>query len=82
MPVNMDPQKRRKKPAVPGTQQEAAQAPAGNAQANPASAQQPAPSPKDGKLGEITERDRELALAEAELKHLWDATEVIDMDKW
>jgi hypothetical protein len=30
----------------------------------------------------VTERDREQALADAEWKNLWDATEVIDMDKW
>lgn len=31
---------------------------------------------------ESTDRDREHALADAEWKNLWDATEVIDMDKW
>ena len=31
-------------------------------------------------FGEDTEADREKAIAEAELKNLWDATEVIDMD--
>ena len=31
---------------------------------------------------EPNERDREYALADAEWKNLWDATEVIDMDKW
>jgi predicted trehalose synthase len=35
------------------------------------------PSPS---LGIETEEDREKALADAELKNLWDATEVIDMD--
>ena len=29
-----------------------------------------------------TKEDREKALADAETKNLWDATEVIDMDKW
>ncbi|MEX5214649.1 MAG: hypothetical protein NW703_10845 [Nitrospiraceae bacterium] len=29
-----------------------------------------------------TKEDREKALADAEAKNLWDATEVIDMDKW
>lgn len=38
------------------------------------------PAPKE--LGEETPEDRERALAEAEWKNLWDATEVIDMDKW
>lgn len=32
-------------------------------------------------FGEETETDREKDLADAELKNLWDATEVIDMDK-
>jgi hypothetical protein len=32
-------------------------------------------------FGEETEVDREKDLADAELKNLWDATEVIDMDK-
>ncbi|MCC6965456.1 MAG: hypothetical protein IT391_04130 [Nitrospira sp.] len=34
------------------------------------------------RFGEDTEADREKAIAEAELKNLWDATEVIDMDSW
>ncbi len=34
------------------------------------------------RFGEDTEADREKARAEAELKNLWDATEVIDMDTW
>ena len=34
------------------------------------------------RFGEDTEADREKAIAEAELKNLWDATEVIDMDTW
>lgn len=29
-----------------------------------------------------TKEDQEKALADAENKNLWDATEVIDMDKW
>jgi hypothetical protein len=42
------------------------------------------PKPQNGqqKFGEETEADREKALADAEWKNLWDATEVIDMDKW
>lgn len=32
-------------------------------------------------FGEETEADREKDLADAESKNLWDATEVIDMDK-
>lgn len=34
------------------------------------------------RFGEDTEADREKAIADAELKNLWDATEVIDMDTW
>ncbi len=34
------------------------------------------------RFGEDTEADREKAIAAAELKNLWDATEVIDMDSW
>jgi len=37
---------------------------------------------KPAELGKETERDREYDLADAEWKNLWDATEVIDMDKW
>ncbi|KXK02760.1 MAG: hypothetical protein UZ03_NOB001001851 [Nitrospira sp. OLB3] len=33
-------------------------------------------------FGEETEEDREKAIADAERKNLWDATEVIDMDNW
>lgn len=36
--------------------------------------------PKLDPLGQETDRDRELALTDAEWKNLWDATEVIDMD--
>ncbi|MGC4095492.1 MAG: hypothetical protein QM706_00095 [Nitrospira sp.] len=68
MPVNMDPSKKRRRP------------------------QPTIASPEDGRtdttstsphptFGEDTEADREKDLAEAELKNLWDATEVIDMDK-
>lgn len=34
------------------------------------------------RFGEDTDADREKAIADAELKNLWDATEVIDMDTW
>lgn len=69
MPVNMDPsKKRRKSPAKEIDKQIAAQS------------QQPS---KAGALpDEPSDRDREHALADAEWKNLWDATEVIDMDKW
>jgi hypothetical protein len=33
-------------------------------------------------FGEESEEDRQKSLADAELKNLWDATEVIDMDTW
>ncbi len=67
MPVNMDPSKKRRRTSL-------ATSPAhGN---TPASAVPPAPA-----FGEETEADREKALADAECKSLWDATEVIDVDK-
>jgi hypothetical protein len=70
MPVNKDPKKRRR-----ATQPEAesAQAEAGS---------HPAAEAKPQGSFEETEADREKALADAEWKNLWDATEVIDMDKW
>jgi hypothetical protein len=45
----------------------------------PAAPAQTAAHSKD--LGEETAEDKEKALADAEWKNLWDATEVIDMDK-
>ena len=41
-------------------------------------------SPPSGKkqFGDETEEDRVKALADAENKNLWDATEVIDMDRF
>ncbi len=69
MPVNMDPNKRRRKPK----------------DAPEASTDSTADSPKSvgpNEFGQESETDRQKALAEAELKNLWDATEVIDMDKW
>jgi hypothetical protein len=39
------------------------------------------PSSSPSPFGEETEADREKELADAELKNLWDATEVVDMDK-
>ena len=49
-----------------------------------ADTEQPAaPGPANPKeFGEETQTDKEKALADAEWKNLWDATEVIDMDKW
>jgi hypothetical protein len=66
MPVNMDPKKRRHGP------------PAG-AQNEP---QNKEASEKPWDPFAETEQDREKALADAESKNLWDATEVIDMDTW
>jgi len=69
MPVNMDPTKRRRKSqAAPKTV------------ATPTTDSAKADAPK--KFGDETEADRLKAMAEAESKNLWDATEVIDMDKW
>jgi hypothetical protein len=69
MPVNMDPKKRLKK-ATSVAQPKSLARSVQSRKTNP------------GKFGEETETDREKALADAEWKNLWDATEVIDMDKW
>ena len=70
MPVNMDPaKKRRRQPSPP----EADSSLSGNEHIAPG---QPV------RFGEETEEDRAKALADAESKNLWDATEVIDMDKF
>jgi len=71
MPVNRDPNKKRRKPASaedtsPKTSPETK---------NPG-------KPGKDSLEAETDRDREMALSDAEWKNLWDATEVIDMDKW
>jgi len=68
MPVNMDPKKRLRKPAV----EQPASVPTLSNKAQP--------GPKE--LGVETPADKEKALADAEWKNLWDATEVIDMDKF
>lgn len=70
MPVNMDPSKKRRKTPE-------AKEPPKAADATPHGSAKPARLPD-----EATERDREHALADAEWKNLWDATEVIDMDRW
>ena len=67
MPVNMDPSKKRFKKPVP---QDRPTPPSGSC------------DPAKSNPEETTDRDREYALADAEWKNLWDATEVIDMDKW
>ncbi len=67
MPVNMDPAKKRK-----------------SGQAEPTAASQPVIEPTEAAplaFGTETHADREKDLADAEWKNLWDATEVIDMDK-
>jgi len=49
----------------------------------PAAQSDPAAKPDSpGHFGEETEEDRLKALADAENKNLWDATEVIDMDRF
>lgn len=69
MPVNMDPAKKRKRqPSPPVTDS----SPSEKANTAPIQAVQ---------FGEETEEDRVKDLADAEIKNLWEATEVIDMDK-
>lgn len=66
MPINKDPRKRRRGPESDDAQDQTPSKEAGDAQ-DPYSE---------------TELDREKALADAESKNLWDATEVIDMDNF
>ena len=66
MPVNMDPSKRRRRQSIE--------------QPDASESAEEAAKPK--RFGEDTDADREKAIADAELKNLWDATEVIDMDTW
>ncbi len=69
MPVNMDPaKKRRRQPSAPETD------------SSPSEKDKTVPT-KAVQFGEETEEDRVKDLADAELKNLWEATEVIDMDK-
>lgn len=70
MPVNMDPAKKRKRPPSP---LEATSSPTEKNTTVTTQAVQ---------FGEETEEDRVKTLADAEQKNLWDATEVIDMDKF
>ncbi|TLY19353.1 MAG: hypothetical protein E6K66_11060 [Nitrospirae bacterium] len=69
MPVNMDPaKKRRRQPSPP--------------EADLSSSEKETTVPaRAAQFGEETEEDRVKALADAEQKNLWEATEVIDMDK-
>lgn len=68
MPVNMDPAKKRRRTPLPA--------------AKPPGQSDAAAKPASGQYGEETEEDRLKALADAESKNLWDATEVIDMDRF
>jgi hypothetical protein len=69
MPVNMDPAKKRKRQPAPP-------------EANLASPEKETTVPtQTARFGEETEEDRVKELADAEQKNLWEATEVIDMDK-
>ena len=69
MPVNMDPAKKRRKQQSPP---EAVASPSEKVKITPTHTRQ---------FGEETEEDRVKDLADAEQKNLWEATEVIDMDK-
>jgi hypothetical protein len=66
----MDPaKKRRRQPSPP--------------EADSTPSEQNPPAPKQAvQFGEETEEDRVKESADAELKNLWEATEVIDMDKF
>ena len=69
MPVNLDPSKKRRRPQTT------------TASASEDGRTGATSTPSQQMFGEETEADREKDLADAELKNLWDATEVIDMDK-
>jgi hypothetical protein len=69
MPVNMDPAKKWKRQPSPP-----------EADSSPSKKESTGPTPAT-QFGEETEEDRVKALADAEQKNLWEATEVIDMDK-
>ncbi len=70
MPVNMDPKNRRRRGRQAGEQ------------ADPESGSTNADPIATNTFGQETEEDREKEIADAEWTNLWDATEVIDMDKW
>jgi hypothetical protein len=70
MPVNMDPAKKRRRQPSP---QEMYSSLSEKKTTDPTQAAQ---------FGEETEEDRVKTLADAEQKNLWEATEVIDMDKF
>ncbi|HYM88510.1 MAG TPA: hypothetical protein VES92_05270 [Nitrospiraceae bacterium] len=69
MPVNMDPAKKRKR------QQSSEETDSSLSEKKPTVPAQAT------QFGEDTEEDQVKALADAEQKNLWEATEVIDMDK-
>ena len=66
MPINMDPAKKHRR-----------RPPESRVRSG-----EPEASPTTKHFGEETEEDRVKALADAEKKNLWDATEVIDMDRF
>ncbi|THJ09783.1 MAG: hypothetical protein CAF43_012070 [Nitrospira sp. CG24C] len=70
MPVNMDPAKKRSRQPSPP-----------EADSSPSEQKPPVPT-QTVQFGEETEEDRVKESADAELKNLWEATEVIDMDKF
>ena len=69
MPINMDPAKKRRRSRTPSV-------PASDSTSGGTVSAQPIQT-----FGSETEADREKDLADAELRNLWEATEVIDMDK-
>ena len=70
MPVNMDPAKKRRRQPSPQ-------------ETDASSSEQKTTEPTQAaQFGEETEEDRVKTLADAEQKNLWEATEVIDMDKF
>ncbi len=70
MPVNMDPAKKRRRQPLPPEAD------------SPTSEQKPSVPTQAVQFGEETEEDRVKESADAEQKNLWEATEVIDMDKF
>ncbi len=70
MPVNMDPAKKRRRQLSPP-----------EADSSPSEQKPPMPT-QTVQFGEETEEDRVKESADAEQKNLWEATEVIDMDKF
>ena len=70
MPVNIDPAKKRKRQPSPSEAD------------SPLSEKETTVPTQTARFGEETEEDRVKVLADAEQKNLWEATEVIDMDKF